>query len=448
MTAIQIIAIVVVILAVIAMNYLPVKGWNITIVSFGLAIICALVNAYAMPPLACVNTGLTIVGTIMGTMLPLFVFGAVLGEIYNRSNASVTIARIICAPFKNVKNERTKAFLTILLILVVRAILGLAGFNNIAIMPLMIAIVGMVFARCNYPRKYVATILLIAGEIQILVPGVPTTEMVLLEQYIPGFTRTTMFVPRLIILLVYIFVAALIMMISVRKDADKGIGWEQGNMRMIADIDTKEKCPNIILTLIPLVAIYVTFAILKWDAWLSLIIGVVCAVLCLGWYIKGKSPEEGRGASILNTINEGAFKLPLAICGCMLFGIVMTFTDAWMNIQNWLGSLPVHPAILMAILAIIITLATGTQGAAPILGSVFASVCLPAGLSPAAAGIIILVGYVCLDTVPNNIGLIMQCDLTDTTVKATYPSVFKTTVALSLGIAVVVTVLSIVKVFG
>ncbi|MBO4835326.1 MAG: hypothetical protein J5483_04360, partial [Lachnospiraceae bacterium] len=60
----------------------------------------------------------------------------------------------------------------------------------------------------------------------------------------------------------------------------------------------------------------------------------------------------------------------------------------------------------------------------------------------------ILVGYVCLDTVPNNIGLIMQCDLTDTTVKATYPSVFKTTVALSLGIAVVVTILSIVKVFG
>ena len=219
-------------------------------------------------------------------------------------------------------------------------------------------------------------------------------------------------------------------------------------MRMMADIDTQEKCPNVILTLIPLVVIYVLFAILKLDAWLALIIGCAVALLCLGWFIKGRRPEEKKGAAILGVLNEGAFKLPLAICGCMLFGIVMTFTDAWTNIQNWLGTLPVHPAILMAILAIIITLATGTQGAAPILGAVFASVCLPAGLSAGAAGIIILVGYVCLDTVPNNIGLIMQCDLTDTTVKATYPSVFKTTVALSLGIAVVVTVLSIVGVFG
>ena len=448
MTALQIIAIIVVILSVVAMNYLPVKGWNIVVVSFILTIICALINSYAMPPLDCVNAGLSIVGTILGTMLPLFVFGAILGEIYNRSNASVTLARLICAPFKNVKNEKAKVFLTILLVLVVRAILGLAGFNNIAIMPLMIAIVSMVFARSNYPRKYVATILLIAGEIQILVPGVPTTEMVLLEQYIEGFTRTTMFVPRLIILLVYILVAALIMMLTIKKDTDKGAGWDPGHMRMIADIDTTEKCPNVILTLIPLVAIYVTFAILKLDAWLSLIIGCACALLCLAWFIKGRGPQEGKGKAVLNTINEGAFKLPLAICGCMLFGIVMTFTDAWVNIQTWLGTLPVHPAILMAILAIIITLATGTQGAAPILGSIFVSVCLPAGLSPAAAGIIILVGYVCLDTVPNNIGLIMQCDLTDTTVKETYPSVFKTTVALSLGIAVVVTVLSIIGVFG
>lgn len=448
MSAIQIIAIIVVILSVIAMNYLPVKGWNIVIVSFVLTIICALVNSYAMPPLNCVNAGLSIVGSILGTMLPLFVFGAILGEIYNRSNASVTLARLICAPFKNVKNEKTKIFLTILFVLVIRAIIGLAGFNNLAIMPLMIAIVSMVFARSNYPRKYVATILLIAGEIQILVPGVPTTEMVLLEQYIEGFTRTTLFVPRVIILLVYIIVAAFIMTVTIKKDTAKGNGWDPGHMRMMADIDTTDKCPNVVLTLIPLVVIYVLFAILKLDAWLALIVGCAAALLCLAWFVKGRRPEETKGKAILGVLNEGAFRLPLAICGCMLFGIVMTFTDAWMNIQSWMSTLPVHPAILMAILAIIITLATGTQGAAPILGSIFASVCMPAGLSAGAAGIIILVGYVCLDTVPNNLGLIMQCDLTDTTVKATYPSVFKTTVALSLGIAVVVTVLSIIGVFG
>lgn len=438
------IAIIAIILCMILMNYLPVKGWNIILVTFLCSILVCVTNFLPVPDV--MGGCLQGVGAVLGMMLPLFVFGAVLGEIYNRSNASVTLARAILFPFRNCQNEKVKILGTVWMLLVVRAVIGLAGFNNLAIMPLMIAVTTMVFSASNFPRKYVSCILLIAGEIQMLVPGVPTTEMVLIEEYIEGFTRMSYFVPRLLILIVYIVVASLILYWLLKRDREKGILFESGRMELM-DIDTQEKCPNLIVTLLPILVIWILFAIVGWDAWLALIIGCVAALVCLGYYIP-KREGQNKYRAILDTCNSGVFKLPLAICGCMLFGMVLTSTPGWEVIQGALSGLPVHPAILMTILAIIVTFAAGTTGAVPILASVVTGICVPAGLSVGACTVIIIVSFVCLDTVPNNLGLLMQCELTDTTVKEAYPSIFRTTVLLSLMIAVIVMAAAMVGVFG
>ena len=48
-------------------------------------------------------------GTITGTMLPMFLFGAILAKIYSGSGAAATIADTICnALFKHAHTEKSK----------------------------------------------------------------------------------------------------------------------------------------------------------------------------------------------------------------------------------------------------------------------------------------------------------------------------------------------------
>ena len=429
---------------IILMNVLPYKGWNIIIVSFICAIIVALCNALPLQAATGILTGG--VGAMLGTLIGLFVFGAILGEIYNASNASFTLARAIVAPFKNAKSSVVRLIGTIVLLLIVRAVLGIAGFNNIAIMPLMISIIVMVFNACDIPRKYVNCALLIAGEIQILVPGVPSTELVLVEEYLDGFTRTSCFGIRLAILIVYIVAAALILGHLIRKDREKGLHFEPGRM-MVPDIHTDVRRPHLILTLIPLAVIFVLYTILGMDAWVVMLISCAVALLCLGWYIP-KREGESKYRTLLNCVNGGAFKLPLAICGCMFYGMVLTATPGWEIIQGALSNLPIPPAILFTVASIILVFAGGTQGMIPVMATLALSVCIPNGMSVGICGVIMIMSFVCLDTVPNNIGLIMQCELTDTTIKEAYPAVFRTTVLLTLGMTAIVMLLAMFGVFA
>ena len=437
----EVIMIVSIIAAALLINILPVKGWNIVVVAFVLTLLVALANSLPIDAVTGVMMGG--MGGMLAALLPLFVFGGILGTIYNHSNAARSLARLILRPFKNAKSTSTRVFGVILLLLVVRAIIGLSGFNNIAIMPLMIAIVTMIFKATDIPRKYVNCALLISGEIQILVPGAPTSEMVMLEQYLTGFTRMSYFVPRLIVLIVYTIAAALILSRLMVKDMEKGMTFDPGPLQVDDVYAENVKCPPVLLTIVPLVLIWILFSIVGWEPWIALLIGCIVAIVLMWPWLE---VPEGmtKYKMLLVCMDEGTFKLPLTITGVALFGMVVTATPGWTIIQNAVSALPIHPAILLTVASIILVFVGGTTGMIPVIASLALGTCVAGGMSVGACGVIALLSFVCLDTVPNNLGLIMQCNLTATPVKEAYPSVFRTTVLLTTGITIVVMLCNII----
>lgn len=435
----SVIGVIGIILAIAIMIILPMKKFNIVLVSIIATLVLCLTSWMNLAETW--DGAIGVVGMLMGMMAPLFIFGAILGEIYCHSNAAMTIAKIVIAPFKNTENEAIKVAGSLVLLMIFRSILGFAGFDNLAIMPLLIVLFSVVFSQMNIPRKYIPCLLLICGEIQYLTPGAPGTEVVLLEQFFEGFKSSDHMVIRFIILLIYIAGATYILTRMVKKDHINGIGFEAGKM-VVPEIDENQKCPNIILTLIPLVVVWVMFSFVGLPAWLSLLIGVVTALICLGPYIENL-PNLGKLATLRECCNSGVYKIPVGLLMCMLFSNAMTLSPYFSKVTDFLGSMPIPTAFGLLIASILLVTATGsTSGVIPVAAALAAQIYMPQGMTSTSCALIVLCALTVLDTLPNNFGLHMQCGLTDSTVEEAYPSVFRTTVLLSAGICVIVALLA------
>ncbi|MGI5971186.1 MAG: hypothetical protein ACOX7P_05625 [Oscillospiraceae bacterium] len=427
--------------AFILLNYLVYKGLNVVLTATLVTLLIIVTSG--LPILETWNIGMNSIGMILGLLGPVIMFGAVLGIFYTKSGAATSLANTLMKPFAKSKSEKVRILGCLGMFLIIRIIIGLAGIDNLAIMYTMLAICAGMVADINAPRKYINALLMIAGTCGTLVPGAPMSLLITIEEYIPGFDNSKTLLLRAIFLIVYVVVCVAILYRMIKKDKDNGLGYDPGPLSL-PDVSS-QKLPHVVLTVLPIIAVYVLYNFLHIDAWASLLIGIVVAMICFGAYIP-KENGKGRFATIINTANSGVFLVPIGILFSMLPGFIMAQSPAYNALIEAMCSMPIPSAFGLLIIAILLVGIAG-MSAVILLGGVTMSVFVPQGLTPQACGLIILFANTVLDTLPNNLGIITQCEIMDCSMKECYPSIFRTTVIATCALSIVVAIFGLIGVY-
>ena len=421
-----------IIVAFVLMNYLVYKGLNVVLTATLVTFIIVLTSGLSIGEAW--NAGMGGVGALLGILGPIIMFGAVLGMFYTKSGAAASLADALVKPFINAKNMKKQIIGCLAMIFILRIIIGLAGIDNMAIMYTMLAIAAGVFAKCGIPRKYLNVLLMVAGTCGTLVPGAPMSVLITIEQYIPGFRNSGSIVLRSILLIIYVVVAVVIMYSMIKRDMDRGETYDPGPL---AFPDTSEqKVPHPLLTILPILAVYLLYNFAHFDAWLALVCGIVVAAVAFGAYIP-KEEGKSRFSTIIDTANSGVFIVPIAILFSMLPGFIMQQSEAYNVLIDAMAAAPIPSALGFLLISILIVGLAG-NAAVVLLGGIATAAFIPAGLSAQACGVILIYATVVLDSLPNNLGIITQCEIMDCKMKECYPSIFRTTVLLTAALSLVV----------
>ncbi|MDR1573095.1 MAG: hypothetical protein LBS24_02165 [Clostridiales Family XIII bacterium] len=386
---------------------------------------------------------LSLWGSILMPAVFVILLGSAMGVLYQEAGATNSIADWLLKPVEKVKNGDAKVVLAILMFIVFRIILGLAGFVNDAIMITMFAIAAVVFQRTDIDRRHLNAVLVISGTIGVILPGAPTMTNVMFELYLPGYDSTAYFFPRLVLMLLYIAIVCFLMLRYVKKDRMAGRRFEPGNM-MIAPPDVN--MPPIWLCLIPVAVVVVAYTFLKTDAWISIAFGLLSTVLCLYRYfpvMEGKT----RFASVIHYGNKGAVLVPLQYLLMVLPAMVVSVSPAFEWGMQAMPNSPIPLYLSFAILSVVLVSFSGA-GALPIICTAALSGYIGHGMGMYACVIIATWSCVIFDSLPTNVSIVIQSELCDCTMKKAYPTIFTTTVVATACIEVLAIVAAASGIFG
>lgn len=427
-----------IIVGLILMNYLVYKGLNAVVTAFLVSFL--LIFTSGLPVQETWNGAMGEMGMLAAIYGPLFIFGSIMGIMYSNSGAAVSMMQLFMMPFKNAKNPAVKRMGSLLMFMLLRVIIGFSGLDSMAIMVTMVAITVALFEACDLPRRYVCCVLMIAGTIGMLVPAAPSVFNVLLVEFLPGYTASGAFVLRLVMLLVFIVGSVAILELFIRKDVANGIHFDPGPLEL-PDLENM-KLPHWALTFIPIISVFVCYNALALEAWTSLLIGCLLSIALFFPYLP-KDEGKSRLGSVVSTLDIGVNLAPVTLIFAMMPALILPQLPAFEVLTNFFVNLPI-PAALGFLVLCIILVAAAADSALILMATVAVTTFMPAGLSAMGCGVIIIGASCVLDTLPNNFGLIMQCQLSGVSVKEAYAPIFQTTVVLTFAISILLAICAMV----
>ena len=427
-----------IIVGLILMNYLVYKGLNAVVTAFLVSFL--LIFTSGQPFQETWNTAMGDMGILAQVYGPLFIFGSIMGIMYSNSGAAVAMMQLFMRPFAHAKNPAVKRIGSLMMFMILRVIIGFSGLDSMAIMVTMVAITVALFEACDLPRRYVCCVLMIAGTIGMLVPAAPSVFNVLLVEFLPGYSASGAFALRLILMLAFIVGSVAILELFIRRDVANGIHFDAGPLEL-PDLDNMKK-PHWVLTFIPIISVFVCYNLFHLEAWTSLLIGCILSIALFFPYLP-KDEGKSRLATVVSTLDAGVNLAPVTLIFAMMPALILPQLPAFEVLTGFFVNLPIPAAFGFLILCIILV-AAAADSALILMATVAVSTFIPAGLSPMGCGVIIIAASCVLDTLPNNFGLIMQCQLSGVTVKDAYAPIFQTTVVLTFVISIVATLCAMI----
>lgn len=438
----SVISLIGIIIALVFVNYSVYRGLGLPIASIIAAVFIWLTSGIN------IETGWTsameTVAPLMSTMLPILLFGSILGMFYAESGAAASLGLALFAPFKKVSNPTVKRIGTLFMFFILRVLLSLAGLNSMAIMSTMVALVTVLFQELNMPRRYCNCCLVVAGTIETFLPAVPSTLNILLPLYLEGFTATSCLIPRILFCVIFIAGSVLWLNYMISKDMAKGEHFEIGGGMNTGDLsDTTVKRPFWLVTLIPIAVIFALYNFAHLQAWSALAVGTVVAGCLFIPYIRVPESKH-KFPYMVERINKSSISIPVYYLLSYLVAGAMVITPGYELLTS--GIQAISQTLPLALGYGLVSMMLVPVGSSALLlnAQIASTIFVPAGLAAGTAGTIMIVANTVFDTLPNHPGMIMQADLTGTPMKECYPSIFKTTVLLTMGILVLAILMAMI----
>ncbi len=435
-------------IGIILVVFLTYRGWNV-IVAAPLAAIAVIVCNQIPLTASITDTFMGGASGFVKTMLLIYVSGTMLGEVYNVSGAATSVATWVIGLLRGKdKSKQISEFSAIFVIFAASFILAFGGIHVVALTFVMLPLALEIMREADIPRVLAPA--LVMGCILTAVPCMPFSPGT--QNVIPmtllGTSSSVAMVPGII---GGVFVLALNLFYLTRTAKKMKAAGQSFNTHALPAALAKDEearrsaaqkeLPNPILSLIPLIVIFVLFNAFKMYVVFAIVIGIALTFLLLFKHIDG-------WAAIVKILGNGASNacvVLLAGASMSGFGALVSSVESFQVFANGIASFQGPALLMVAVSTMIITAVSGSGPAGlnvvlPMFTNIFTSM----GISLNAIHRIASFASTTLDTMPTNAIFIASSGITGVSVKDSYKYVFFATVVnTSLATFLVVAVLTL-----
>ena len=374
------------------------KGWNVLVTSIVTAIVIAATNGMDIAVAMVGGESSYVTGLASFVQKNIFIFlgGAVLGEFMDKSGAARSIAQAIMG-----KVGTKGAYLVLLGIALVGAILTYAGISMFVAMFALIPLARPMFKECNIPWHLFAAAWSLAAcsFTMAMIPGVPAVAWINAANG-AGVSLTSAPVMGIVGSLVAIVVSCLYIKFALKRAQAKGETYE-GDALAEGGPEAEAKVPNLFVSLLPLIlliAIIIGGSALGVAniVYIAMIVAVVASMILFNGHLESQRDVMGNGCK--NALGPVLFTSAAVGVGTVAAGSE-GFTLIYQAIFNMPGGAYVSAATMAAALGGIMGSGSGAVG---IIAQNFLAPYLATGADPAALAKIIATAATIGGALPNS----------------------------------------------
>ncbi len=456
-----------IIISLVLFMVLVYKGWHSYWTAMICAVIVALTNGLFWAEGTSFGDAFPFAGIFAQGMIDLFatmfwvvMLGAILGKLYEDSGMAASIFRFMNRFIDKSGTGKKALHVAYLWLFIMGGLLSLGGIDPYVQLFIMVPICALICQKLDIPRRLIPGMTCLFTCF-IVCPGAPNIYNIMgaagvnsvvgpMGRFDLLVNSTSGLIAGIVGVLVIGIAAHFFMVRFTLKAKANGEHFDWGTMRPV-EMDNR-KCPNIIFSLIPLVAVFVLYAILKLHISIALAAGIVLTIIFGLPYLPttdrfNVNISLSRGKALLQSMNSGAASGPNALLTVIVpaaLAAVITATPAFGMVVGKLAGLHIPGVILCAVVVMILVAITSSPPAAlmialPMIVGISAGQTQGsfAGVNVHALMRIAILAAATFETLPFNGMVILNMDLAHTTHKEGYKPVGMISVVFTLIAAIV-----------
>jgi H+/gluconate symporter-like permease len=409
------------------------------------AIIVALTNA--MSPLAVfTETYVSGLVSMLEALFSIIFLGTIFGKVFTDTGAASSIATTLIDKFVKNKQGKSKIKAAIIIMIVIEGLCTMGGIDGYVLVFTLFPVALIMAEACNIPRRFIPGILVLNTAF-MAAPGAPQITNVLAQAALAGaghpVSSTGGLLPGIVGVIIILTGSYIVLSRMVLKAIDKGEVFEYGPVEPI-QINTERKLPPFILSIIPLVVVFVAYTVIGWHIAIALSLGILVNLVTMQQYIERDENTKMRGLeAIKKTLNLGSGQFPgamIMIASPAAFAAVVQATKTFGDISGGLMGLSISPYLLIFVIASVIVLFTGSPPACIMMGlGMVTGVVAAKGLNVDYGLIMRIAAFtsITFESLPWN-GTVLICQsFSKTTHRESYPVYFWITVIFTTAAALV-----------
>lgn len=449
-----------ILIGIAALIYLSFKGFSVVYVA---PIAGLIVAAFTKLPLLESYTGFFMGGAsgFFKSMFPFFFLGAILAQLYGDSGAATAIARGVLKKFAKdgaVSGSRG-IWICIWVTVVIGALLFFGGVNGLVAILAMFPLVLNLLKEINVSRKFIPGLIFGGTVFATAAPG--STQMInVIPAQLLGTPPTAALIPGIIGAIILLVLNVLYLYWEMSRSKKNGEVFE--SRPNDPDMSINRLLPNFWASLIPLIVIFITYNVFKWNLVVSLVFGIVLSMILFSKTLTGEpSTEQSSGSEAvlaksslsgcisgitksLNASIPSGLSATVVACSLVGFGSVVQNTAAFQSIVNLVVGIEGSPLLILAIaVAVIVGVTANGNGGIALAIPLLAPTFIAMDVNPEALHRVATFASTTLDTLPTNAGVLAAIALAGITIKEGYRPVFVTSVIVpiiaTLAIVVIMT---------
>lgn len=342
---------------------------------------------------------------------PLFMLGAIFGKLMEVSGMAQAVASKIIQII-GVKQATIGVVLA-------SAVLAYGGISVFVVVFCVYPLALKLFEEADIPKKLMPGSI-IAGMMTFAMtalPGTPQIQNIIPTDY---FHTDAAAAPFIGLAATVVMAGGSIYYLKQREKTLKkrGEGFVPSKTDEETAQQTTESTPNVILSLIPLIAVIVTLNLFKWDIIVALLTGIVLILLLSIYKLQGfiKAMNAGANNSVMAMINTSA---------AVGFGTVVQAVPGFKTLSEYILGIDANPLVSMAIASNVLSGATGSASGGlgitmEALGDKYYEIAQTANISPEVFHRIASISSGGLDALPHNGAVITILIVTGLTHKDSY----------------------------
>jgi len=395
---------------------LALRGWHILIIAPLAAVIVLICSGKSV---VAGLSGPYMDGFVSFAKNLFFIFwgGAIFAKLMEQSGAAESIAVAILK-----LTGTAKTLYVIVAILVATLLLTYGGVSVWVVVFAIAPIARALFRDANISWHFFPGILVCGSwtAAMTMLPGTPQVHNIIPTKYLGTNTMAAPLI-GIIASIVCVGLGLIYLNYVVEKSKIKGIGYAGTDPQADKIFVNREKIPNIIISVLPSVALLISMNAFKLDPFLSFCIGIGTGFILLWKYLENplKTAIDGAVGSAVPLINT---------CADVGFGKVVSTVAGFGVMQSLLQHLG-HGYISVAMATNIMVGITGSaSGGLGIVMEIFGKQWVASGLNPELIHRIASIAAGGFDTMPHNGAVITLLAVVGLTHKEAYKHIFVTSV--------------------